>query len=114
MPRVQSDTAVFRALTDSLLLHSAFQSLHKTALVGSVDSNYAGKGMVGSNHSSCLNWRCTKPHDDMTQKEMSLGTLIDNGDLILWRRVSFQVIGKVSPFGDVIQMYVDRNSPILL
>lgn len=45
---------------------------------------------------------------------MSLGTLIDNGDLILWRRVSFQVIGKVSPFGDVIQMYVDRNSPILL
>lgn len=50
----------------------------------------------------------------MTQKEMSLGTLIDNGDLILWKRVPFQVNGKESPFGDVIQMYVDCNSPILL
>lgn len=96
------------------LFHSAFQNLHKMSLVGSVDSNYAGKGMLGSNHSSCLNWYCTKPHDDMTQKGMSLGTQIGSGDFILWRRVPFQELSflansKMSLFGDVTQMYVDHK-----
>lgn len=96
------------------LFHSAFQSLHKMSLVGSVDSNYAGKGILGSNHSSWLNWYCTKPHDDMTQKGKSLGTQIGSGDFILWRRVLFQelsflVNSKMSLFGDVTQMYVDHK-----